>query len=100
MTEPTETILEKRGYFWWDDGKMPKGRYAPPHGVPGMLTIREDGKTRLNVTASLLHSKALGSKYSEYEVNVPRFSPPNLSISANTQEAKAPSANWRKRSNF
>jgi ApeA N-terminal domain 1 len=60
MTEPTETILEKRGYFWWDGEKTPKGRYAPPHGVPGVLTIREDGKVRLNVTASLLQSKALG----------------------------------------
>jgi hypothetical protein len=60
MTEPTETIIEKRGYFWWDGEKTPKGRYAPPHGVPGVLTIREDGKARLNVTESLLQSKALG----------------------------------------
>jgi hypothetical protein len=60
MTEPTETILEKRGYFWWDGEKASKGRYVPMHGVPGVLTIREDGKTRLNVTASLLQSKALG----------------------------------------
>ncbi len=60
MTEPTETILEKRGYFWWDGEKTPKGRYAPPHGVPGVLTIREDGKARLNVTESLLQSKILG----------------------------------------
>lgn len=37
MTEPTEPILEKRGYFWWDGEKTPKGRYAPPHGVPGVL---------------------------------------------------------------
>ena len=50
MTEATETILEKRGYFWWDGEKTPKGRYAPPHGVPGVLTIRKDGKARLNVT--------------------------------------------------
>ena len=60
MTEPTETILEKRGYFWWDGEKLPKGRYPLPHGVSGVLTIREDGKARLNVTESLLQSKALG----------------------------------------
>jgi hypothetical protein len=60
MTEPRETILEKRGYFWWDGEKSPKGRYAPSHGVSGVLTIREDGKARLNVTESLLQSKALG----------------------------------------
>ena len=60
MTKSTESILEKRGYFWWDVEKLPKGRYAPPHGVSGLLTIREDGKARLNVTESLLQSKALG----------------------------------------
>lgn len=61
MTEPTETIIEKRGIFWWNGEKTPKGRYSPPQGVPGVLTIREDGKARLNVTESLLRrSKALG----------------------------------------
>jgi hypothetical protein len=59
MPESTELILEKRGYFWWHGEKTPKGRFAPPFGVPGILTIREDGRVRLNVTDSLLRRKFL-----------------------------------------
>ena len=58
MAELTELILEKRGYFWWHGEKTPRGRFAPPFGVPGILTIQEDGRARLNVTDSLLRSKS------------------------------------------
>jgi hypothetical protein len=60
MTEQTDPILEKRGQFWWHGEKTPRGRFAPPFGVPGILTIRKDGSARLNVTESLLRSKFLG----------------------------------------
>ncbi len=62
MTEPPGTIIEKRGYFRWSDEKTPRGRSLPQQGVPGVLTIREDGKARLNLTESLLQSKALSLK--------------------------------------
>src|SRR5271155_5262809 len=59
MPESTELIMEKRGYFWWHGEKTPRGRFAPPFGVSGILTIWEDGRARLNVTDSLLRSKFL-----------------------------------------
>lgn len=60
MPESTEVILENRGHFWWHGEKTPRGRFGPPFGVPGILTIREDGRVRLNVTESLLRSTFLG----------------------------------------
>jgi hypothetical protein len=60
MPELTEPILEKRGHFWWHGEKTPRGRFAPPFGVPGILTVSADGRARLNVTDSLLRSKFLG----------------------------------------
>jgi hypothetical protein len=61
MPESKGFILEKRGYFWWHGERTPRGLFAPPFGVPGILTIREDGRVRLNVTDSLLHSKFLAT---------------------------------------
>lgn len=59
MPESTQVILEGRGHFWWHGEKTPRGRFAPPIGVRGILAIREDGRVRLNVTESLLRSKFL-----------------------------------------
>lgn len=60
MANSTEPILEKRGHFWWHGEKTPRGRFNPPFGVPGILTILEDGRARLRVTDSLLRSKLSG----------------------------------------
>jgi hypothetical protein len=60
MASSTEPILEKRGYFWWHGEKTPKGRFNPPFGVPGILTILNDGRGRLRVTDSLLRSQFSG----------------------------------------
>lgn len=60
MANSTEPILEKRGHFWWHGEKMPRGRFNPPFGVPGVLAILDDGRARLRVTDSLLRSKFSG----------------------------------------
>src|ERR1700744_1467751 len=60
MANSTEPILEKRGHFWWHGEKTPRGRFNPPFGVPGILTILEDGRACLRVTDSLLRSKLSG----------------------------------------
>lgn len=54
MPESDNIILEERGFFWWLGEAVPKSRYAAPFGVPGVLTIHEDGRARLNVTETLL----------------------------------------------
>jgi hypothetical protein len=59
MPELTDLILEKRGHFWWHGEKTPRGRFALPFGVPGILTVRVDGRVRLTVTDSLVRSKFL-----------------------------------------
>lgn len=59
MSGSADFIMEKRGHFWWHGEKTPRGHFAPPFGVPGILSIREDGRVRLNVTDSLLRSQFL-----------------------------------------
>lgn len=55
-----EPILEKRGHFWWHGEKTPRGRFNLPFGIPGILTILDDGRAYLRVTESLLRSKFSG----------------------------------------
>lgn len=56
MPDSTEPILEKRGFFWWHGERTPRGRYAPPFGVPGILTVQADGRVRVNLAGSLSRS--------------------------------------------
>jgi len=60
LPESTEPILEKRGFFWWHGEKTPRGRYAPPFGVPGILTIQVDGRAHVNLAGSLSRSNPPG----------------------------------------
>lgn len=60
MPESNNIIIEERGFFWWLGEVVPKSRYVAPFGVPGILTVHEDGRARLNVTESLLKRPFLG----------------------------------------
>ena len=60
MANSSEPILEERGHFWWHGEKTPRGRFNPPFGVPGVVTILDDGRACLKVTDSLLRSNFLG----------------------------------------
>lgn len=59
MSEAKTSLLEERGHFWWHGEAAPKSPYATPFGVPGILTIGQDGRARLNVMESLLKRRFL-----------------------------------------
>jgi hypothetical protein len=46
-------ILHERGLFWWHDEPIPEHQFAPNSCVPGLLTIREDGRVTLELDACL-----------------------------------------------
>ena len=42
-------ILEERGLFWWSDEPVPEHQFAPDSCLTGLLTIDDDGRTRLEL---------------------------------------------------
>jgi ApeA N-terminal domain 1/Apea-like HEPN len=42
-------ILEERGLFWWADAPVPEKQFAPDSCLAGLLTIDDDGQTRLEL---------------------------------------------------
>ena len=42
-------ILEERGLFWWADEPVPETQFAPDSCLAGLLTISDDGQTRLEL---------------------------------------------------
>jgi hypothetical protein len=42
-------ILEERGLFWWADQPVPEQQFAPDSSIMGLLVIRDDGQTRLEL---------------------------------------------------
>ena len=45
----TMAILEERGLFWWADEPVPEKQFAPDSCLAGLLTISDDGQTRLEL---------------------------------------------------
>jgi hypothetical protein len=42
-------ILEERGLFWWDTGKLPDNVIAPDPHIAGVLKTEDDGRTILEL---------------------------------------------------
>jgi ApeA N-terminal domain 1 len=42
-------IVEQRGHFWWQDEPILKGNFAPENHITGVLTIQEDGSSKLEL---------------------------------------------------
>lgn len=43
------TILEERGYFWWDDHDLPEDQLIPNSSIVGLLRINEQGRIELEL---------------------------------------------------
>jgi hypothetical protein len=46
-------ILEERGLFWSADEPVPEKQFAPDSCLAGLLTIDDDGQTRLDLDGYL-----------------------------------------------
>ena len=47
------TVLEERGYFWWDDEPIPDGQIAPSSAVTGLLKISDEGSIDLELDGTM-----------------------------------------------
>jgi hypothetical protein len=51
--EPTPSILERRGFFWWHEEILPDQVLAPDSSVAGLLRIENNGRATLELDAYL-----------------------------------------------
>ncbi len=68
-------IVEERGLFWWNNQPIPKDQIAPEENVPGLLTIEDDGRIRLELDACMPTSKHPAVEFFD---RMARSSTPNI----------------------
>jgi hypothetical protein len=66
------TILEHRGYFWWWDEPILKGNFAPENHVTGLLSIQQDGSSKLELDGEFPSSDHILTKLANRNQSNPR----------------------------
>src|ERR1700722_9561954 len=64
-SRPMMAVLEERGLFWWDTGKLDDNVIAPDPFVAGLLTIADDGRSTLELDGYLPNEHGPFSAFSQ-----------------------------------